>query len=40
MLFSDVGGQQRINDKKNAGKSLVILIAMAMQWYNVGCITQ
>jgi hypothetical protein len=31
MLFSYVGGQQRIGDNKNAGDSLVILIAMH-QW--------
>jgi hypothetical protein len=30
----------KINDDKHAGKLLAMLIAMQMQWYNVGRITQ
>jgi hypothetical protein len=34
MLFSYVGGQQRIGDNKNVGDLLVISIAMQMQRCN------
>ena len=34
MLFSFVGGQQQIGENKNAGESLVILIAMPPGRYN------
>jgi hypothetical protein len=34
MLFSDGSGQQRIDGNKNAGKSMAISIAMAMQRYD------
>ncbi len=33
-------GDNEIDDDKNEGESLAISIAMAMQRYNVGCITQ
>jgi hypothetical protein len=33
-------GDNEIGDNKNEGKLLAILIAMAMQRYNVGCIVQ
>jgi hypothetical protein len=40
MLFSYGSGQQRIDGNKNEGELLGIMIAMAMQRYNVGCITR
>jgi len=40
MLFSFVGGQQQIGENKNAGESLVILIAMRMRRCNAGRIAQ
>jgi hypothetical protein len=40
MLFSHGGGQQRIDDNKNADESLAILMAMAMQWYDARRIAQ
>jgi hypothetical protein len=33
-------GDNEIGDDKNEGKSLAILIAMAMQWYDAGRIAQ
>jgi hypothetical protein len=33
-------GDNEIGDDKNEGESLAILIAMAMQRYNAGCIAQ
>jgi len=40
MLLSYGSGQQQIDGNKNYGKSLAILIVMAMQRYNAGHITQ
>jgi hypothetical protein len=40
MLFSYVGGQQRIGDKKNAGESLVISIAKWMRQCDAGRIAR
>ncbi len=40
MLFSYGSGQQQIDGNKNADKLMAILIAMAMQRYNMGCIAQ
>ncbi len=40
MLFSYVSGQQRIGNNKNAGKLLVISIAMRMRQYDAGRIAQ
>jgi hypothetical protein len=40
MLFSYGSGRQRIDGNKNAGESLAILIAMAMQRCDVGRIAQ
>ena len=40
MLCSYVGGQQWIDYNKNAGKSLVISIAMRMRRYDAGHIAQ
>jgi hypothetical protein len=33
-------GNNEIGDDKNEGELLAISIAMAMQWYDVGCISQ
>jgi hypothetical protein len=38
-LFSTVGNN-KINDAKNAGKLLAILIAMGMRWWDMGHIAQ
>jgi hypothetical protein len=38
--FSYGSRQQQINGKKNAAKSLAILIAMAMQGYDARCIAR
>jgi hypothetical protein len=35
-----VGANNEIDETKNAGKLMTILMAMAMQWYNAGCITR
>ena len=40
MLFSYVGGQQRIGDNKNEGESLVISIAMRMRRCDAGHIVR
>ena len=40
MLFSYGSGQQQIDSNKNAGKSMAISIAMAMQWYDAGRIAR
>ena len=40
MLFSYGSGRHRIDGNKNAEESLAILIAVAIQWYNVGRIAQ
>ena len=34
--LATVVGDNEIGDDKNEGKSLAILIAIAMQWYNAG----
>jgi hypothetical protein len=36
MLFSYGSGRQQIDSNKNAGESMAILIAVAMQWYDAG----
>ena len=40
MLFSYGSGRQRINSKKNAGESMAISIALAMQRYDAGRIAR
>jgi len=40
MFFSYVSGQQQIDGYKNAGELMAVSIAMAMQRYDAGRITQ
>ena len=40
MLVSYGSGRQQIDSNKNAGESMAILIAVAMQWYDAGRIAR